>query len=102
MPVATRVRFLTAGDLTRALGGIPPDRVRVWPQPGTATYRDLVEIERTEANTHEIICGTVVAWPVGFAEACVAARIAAEVGDYSKATRSGIIVGPKGRFQLAP
>jgi hypothetical protein len=103
MPVATpRVRFETLADLLQALGSIPPDRVLVHPRPGTATYRDLVEIERAEAYIYEIICGTAVARPVGFAEACVAAHVAAAVGEYANATRSGIVVGPKGRVQLAP
>lgn len=38
--------FRTVADVLDHLGGIPPQRVRLHPVPGTATERDIFEADR--------------------------------------------------------
>jgi len=40
----------TLADLLDRLGGIPPDRIRFHPFPGTATVQDVIDIQRQEGK----------------------------------------------------
>ena len=47
----------TLGDLLDRLGGIPADRVRYSPLPGTATEQDVIDIEARENRLCELVDG---------------------------------------------
>jgi hypothetical protein len=56
----------TLADLRKRLGNIPLDRIRFHPAPGTATEKDVVEVEERENVSCELIDGTLVEKALGF------------------------------------
>ena len=58
----------TLGDLLERLGGVPAERVRYFPLPGTATVADVVEIRDRERRLCELVGGVLVQKPIGFWE----------------------------------
>ena len=52
--------FETLADVLDHLGGIPPDRVRLVPAPGTATEADLLAAASREDRPFELIDGVLV------------------------------------------
>ena len=50
----------TLADLRKRLGNIPLDRIRTQPPPGTATEKDVIEVERRENRSCELVDGTLV------------------------------------------
>jgi hypothetical protein len=65
----------TLADLLERLGGVPLDRVRFHPPPGTATERDVLEIAAREGRLCELIDGVLVEKPVGYGESILASFI---------------------------
>src|SRR6516164_1360985 len=62
-------------DLLESLGGIPAHRVLLYPAPGTATERDLIELHERDGRLYELVDGTLVEKPMGFDESRVAALL---------------------------
>jgi hypothetical protein len=62
----------TIDDLLTSLGGVPADRVRLHPQPGTASERDVIEIHDRENRLCELVDGTLVEKAMGFDESVFA------------------------------
>jgi hypothetical protein len=50
----------TVADLLKQLGDIPPDRVRLYPAPGTATENDVIRVLDHENRPCELVDGTLV------------------------------------------
>jgi Uma2 family endonuclease len=70
-------------DLVKRLGDIPLERIRFRPAPGTATEKDLIEIERRgDSPLCELVDGTVVDRAIGFKESLVTSQIACHIGSY--------------------
>ncbi|MBV8781146.1 MAG: hypothetical protein JO353_07085, partial [Phycisphaerae bacterium] len=65
----------TLGDLLDRLGGIPAERVRYFPLPGTATVNDVIEIHDREKRLCELVDGVLVEKPVGLRESIIAGAI---------------------------
>ena len=57
-------KIVTMADWLHRLGDVPPDRVRFYPIPGTATVNDVVEIEHREDVLCELVDGVLVEKPV--------------------------------------
>jgi hypothetical protein len=49
----------TLADLLEQLGNIPPDRILVKPPLGTATEKDVLEVERRKGLAPELIDGVL-------------------------------------------
>jgi Uma2 family endonuclease len=65
--------FTRFDELLADLGGITPDRIRLYPSPGTATEKDLVRInDRKEGGLYELVSGTLVEKAMGFGEGSLA------------------------------
>ena len=58
--------ILTVADLLNRLGGVPAERVRYYPLPGTATEQDLIDIEAHENRRFELVDGVLVEKPTGY------------------------------------
>ena len=69
----------TLADLRKRLGGIPLDRIWFHPAPGTATEKDVLEVEVRENRLCELVDGTLVEKAMGFEES----RLAFELGPWS-------------------
>jgi hypothetical protein len=47
----------TVADLLDRLGGVPAERVRFFPLPGTATEQDVIDVEAHEDRLCELVDG---------------------------------------------
>ena len=82
--MATATGPTTVADLLEDLGGIPARRV-VWnPTPGTATERDLIELQARTNRMYELVDGTLVEKAMGFDESLFALFLSGALMDYLK------------------
>ncbi len=91
---------MTVADLLEKLGGVPPERVRMKPLPGTATEEDLLEIQRRENRNCELIDGVLVEKPLGYRESMLAAWIIMLLADYFRQHDVGTVAGADGAVRL--
>ena len=92
----------TLGDLLERLGGVPAERVRYYPLPGTATEQDVIDIEARE-NVHcELVDGVLVEKPVGYEESYIAILIATLLNNFVIPRQLGIVTGEAGMLRLFP
>jgi Uma2 family endonuclease len=89
----------TMADLIESLDGIPPERIRLHPPPGTATLRDL---EKPENKLCELLAGTLVEKPVGMDESMMAFQIGRLILNLIDDQDLGFVSGPDGMYQLFP
>jgi Uma2 family endonuclease len=92
----------TLADLRKRLGGIPLDRIWFHPAPGTATEKDVVDVEVRENRLCELVDGTLVEKAMGFEESRVAFELGTLVGPYVRQNDLGICVGADGMMRIAP
>ncbi len=92
----------TLGDLLDRLGGIPPQRVRYYPLPGTATEADVAQIERRENRLCELVDGVLVEKPMGFRESIVAGWILTALNVFVMPRRLGVCAGADGMMRIMP
>jgi Uma2 family endonuclease len=92
----------TLADLRKRLGNIPLDRIRFHPAPGTATEKDVVEVEERENVSCELIDGTLVEKALGFDESRLAWYLGGCVKVYLDQNDLGTCVGADGMMRIAP
>lgn len=92
----------TLADVVERLGGIPLDRIRFRPVPGTATENDVLEIERRENRLFELVDGTLVEKAVGYRESLLAVAIATYLNQYVLPRNLGLVTGEGGMVRLFP
>ena len=90
----------TIADLLERLGDIPPNRVRLYPYPGTATERDVIAIEASENRLFELIDGVLVEKGMGYTESRMAADLIIDVGTFVRGNDLGIVAGADGMIRL--
>jgi len=90
----------TVADLLARLGNVPPRRVRLIPVPGTATEKDVIEIEAREDRLCELVEGTLVEKVMGYAESVVAASLIFFLSQYVRPRKLGIVTGEAGMIRL--
>jgi Uma2 family endonuclease len=87
-------------ELLERLGGISPERVRLKPWPGTATIKDVVDVDDHEDRLCELVDGVLVEKIIGFTESRIAIIISAALETYAAAHDLGLVVGEAGMFRL--
>ncbi len=87
-------------DLLDRLGGVPAWRVRLYPLPGTATERDVIETEARTDRLCELVDGVLVEKGMGFNESEIAINIAGVLNAFVKQRRLGIVVGESGMMKI--
>ncbi len=92
----------TVADLLERLGGIPPQRMRYFPQPGTATEADVLEIEARENRLCELVDGVLVEKAMGYRESFLAVWIATELNKFIVPRNLGLVTGADGMIRLFP
>ncbi len=91
------------GDILHRLGDIPAARVRVDPQPGTATLADLTWVnECGPGPACELIDGTLVEKPVGFHESSLATLVGFALLRFLDDHDLGMIVGEAAVMEILP
>ena len=92
----------SCGDLLRHLGGIPPERIRLFPSAGRALERHVTEFDDHQDRLYELIDGVLVEKAGGIAESFVAMEAAGRLIDFNRRGRFGIVAGASGPSRLAP
>jgi len=90
----------TMADLLRRLGDVPPARVRMRPNPGTATEADVIAIKAKENRLFELVDGTLVEKGMGYAESRIALGLAHHLETYLETNDLGILAGADGMLRL--
>jgi Uma2 family endonuclease len=92
----------TLGELLNRLGGIPAERVRFYPLPGTATEQDVLDVEAREHVHCELVDGVLVEKPVGYEESYLAGLILTAINIFVVPRNLGIVTGEAGMLRLFP
>ncbi len=93
---------VTVAELLDSLGGIPAERVRLQPPPGTATESDVVAVQVQEDRLCELLDGTLVEKTMGYYESYIATTLSRLLGNFVAAHDLGIVAGADGMLRLAP
>jgi Uma2 family endonuclease len=95
-----RPKIANLAELLDRLGGVPLERIRFHPPPGTATIRDVVEIEARENRLCELVDGVLVEKPMGFTESHLAIVIGSALQKFVSENDLGIVTGESGMIRL--
>jgi Uma2 family endonuclease len=91
----------TVADLIERLGGIPPERIRLHPPPGTATEADvLAAMEAPCKRLCELIDGVLVEKPLGYTESVLAAYLIVLLDAFVRPRNLRLITSPDGTVRL--
>ena len=90
----------TFADLQQRLGGIPLDRIHLYPWPGLAAEKDVLEIHARTGRLCELVDGILVEKPMGFYESAIAFAIGRSIGNYLDAHNLGIVAGVDGMLRI--
>jgi len=90
----------TFADLQQRLGGIPLERIHLYPWPGLATERDVLEVHARTDRLCELVDGILVEKPMGFYESVLAIAIGRWLKDYLKDRNLGIVAGESGMLRI--
>ena len=92
----------TVAELIEHLGGVPPERIRLGPPPGTATEEDLIAAEQETGRLFELIDGVLVEKASGFYESRLAVVLATYLGLFLRKHKLGIALGEGGLMRVLP
>ena len=99
-PAAPVPERQTAADWLRGLGNVPLDRILFNPGPGTATESDVIRLAHEENRCVELVSGTLVEKPMGFAESVIALNVGTELNLWSRPGRKAIVSGEAGMIRM--
>jgi Uma2 family endonuclease len=86
-------------DLLDAIG-VPPQRIRMRPAPGTAAWPDVLACPDRRGRHCELVDGTLVEKPVGWRESYLAVWICGQLSAFVEATNAGAVTGEQGASRL--
>jgi Putative restriction endonuclease len=91
----------TLADLLEQLGGIVPERVRFRPPPGTATEKDVLEVEAHEDRLCELVDGVLVEKAMGWRESLLASFLITILSNFVRPRNLGLVTDEAGMVRLA-
>ena len=89
----------SVADLQDHLGGIPAERIRIYPPPGMASVDDVVRIEAREDRLCELVDGILVEKAMGWYESTVAMLLRIKLGSFVVSHNLGKVLGTDGTLQ---
>ncbi len=92
----------TLADVLDCLGHIPPERIRVSPEPGTANEQHAIDINESNTGLVELIDGILVEKTVSYYESNLAFKIARMIDDFLATNEIGAVAGADGMVRLSP
>jgi Uma2 family endonuclease len=95
-----RTWYLT--DFLKHLGNISPDRIRMYPWPGTAVEADVTAIQEHEDRLCELIDGVLVEKVMGYQEGFLAALLIRLLGNFAEEHDRGVVNGADATMRLMP
>ncbi len=90
----------TLADVVEQLGGIPAERIRMYPPPGMAREQDIEALDAQRDRLIELIDGVLVEKTVGFYEAQLAMLLGYFINRYLEGQRFGVVIGADGPVRL--
>lgn len=96
--VSTEAQSLPGGtlaDLVERLGGIPLERIKLHPAPGTASEADVVRFKCCE-----LLDGVIVEKDMGWEESVWQVELAGIIRDFLKGNRIAVIAGADGLARM--
>lgn len=91
----------TVRDLIDRLGAISPERIRLYPAPGTAVEADVVHLNERKLGLFELIDGTIVEKAVGIFESRLAAVLIGAIERYFESQPIALAFGADAMFRMA-
>lgn len=111
-PFAGRTATLPVGHLPNEdwsladwqahLGGVPAERIRMVPPPGSATEEDLLDLLDHAGVPCELVDGVLVEKGMGWYESIVTLVINRELSQYTRERRLGKVFGQDGPVKTLP
>ena len=92
----------TLADVQAHLPGFPPNRIRSYPSPGTATEEDVLQAEARTGRICELIDGTLVEKVMASLESSVAAELIYFIRRYLETNDLGMLFGADGLLKILP
>jgi Uma2 family endonuclease len=80
--------------------GVPPSRILLHPTPGTATERDVIDMEGREDRLCELVDGTLVEKAMGYRESVLAMALVEFLRRFVRAADLGVVSGEAGMIRL--
>jgi Uma2 family endonuclease len=88
-------------DLVERLGGIPLERIRLHPPPGTATEADILAAEEApRKRLCELIDGVLVEKAMGYRESVLATYLIVMLDAFVRPRNLGLVTAPDGTVRL--
>jgi Uma2 family endonuclease len=82
--------------------GFPPERIRLYPAPGTATEEDVLEVLARSGRICELIDGTLVEKTMTTYESMLAFELAYFIRGYLATHKLGVLAGGDGLLKILP
>jgi Uma2 family endonuclease len=92
----------TLADLHQRLGGVPLERIRCQPPPGTAKEEDVLVRPNGEKRLFELVAGVLVEKPMGYYESLLAGVLIQLLRNFLDVPKLGIVLGADGTLRLMP
>ena len=99
-PATVLPKDWTVAKLQEHLGGIPLERIRLYPPPGMATEQDVLQLDDHRDLLCELIDGILVEKPMGWFESRIAAVLIYFLEVYLSDHDIGITITPDGPIRL--
>lgn len=91
---------LTLADVLARVPNVPAHRICLYPPPGTATEKDVLQAKDRYGGLCELIDGTLVRKPRGVYESIIACELIRIIGGFLKQHNLGKLAGPDGPVRL--
>jgi Uma2 family endonuclease len=91
---------LTMADLLKQLGDVSPSRIRFRPPPGTATEKDVLDIQRREKRLYELVDGVLVEKVMGYPESSLTVDLIYLIKGFLRQHDLGNLAGADGVVKL--
>lgn len=98
----TPPRIKTLADLLVRLGGVPLDRIRFHPPPGTATVQDVIDVAQREGKLCELVEGVLLEKTMGYNESTLAGFLLSMLNAFVIPRNLGLVTGADGTVELMP
>ena len=92
----------SVANLQQHLGGIPLERIRLYPPPGMAKEKDLLALLDREKRICELIDGVLVEKTMGYYESQIASLIGHFIHSFLDQHNLGIVLGEAGTLRILP
>ena len=86
-------------DILTDLGGIPVERIRFDPKPGTATIDDLLRLNG-QGGMFELVDSTLVEKTMGWRESLIAIVLGRLLSEFVETKNLGLVSGPDGFMRI--